>query len=631
MSLFAGVKREIDVKASIKDQSGKTIKVDLREDEESKEKFGQIIDLLLAAGYFRARISTLPPFDKVVGGLVWCISTCNVDLDVDLLYQENSTIGQKIALTEKIVAVLPRMKCPHELQPHQIQGLDCVKIFPVVQWLVKKAMERREEMAQYIRSFSEMQFTKEYTLPSEIEKQHRVEEAVIALERFVDAHRPNRIYKKPNNVKKLDIKQQTQSTLLEYGSLASLLEYTATDDIDDTEHKGTAEEKEKRREKEHHRKQLDQSNIKALLKTMSSAPAQGAKSNLSSNIGAILQTKTTEMTQVASEYEEKQAEINEEVNKREALISSQDRAIRTLNSQIASVEEMIAKSAETMSLMRESYAAISEDIGGLDNKIEVAKEKIQELEDTHNKNMNISAAEAKQVEKLVLEYDTISKEKEAFTKECKEKVKDYREQMSELSEKIETIEKDRRTRLVQEQYEKDKSKLDKLRLQIAKRNYAISALQRQVDDIPTRIDLLQYQKRFEELHQQTGAVHTETKQFYALFNNLSDTKTYLEKHLVRLNSINENFRKAILNVENGFMFLQQLEQLVEGARQSKLGIEKKRADAKANKDSLNDQYLKLVDEGRRYHAIVQEFQDECKKTEMLVAKCKEMGIKHSEI
>ena len=43
------------------------------------------------------------------------------------------------------------MKCPHELQPHQIQGMDCIKIFPVVQWLVKKAMERRDEMSQYIR------------------------------------------------------------------------------------------------------------------------------------------------------------------------------------------------------------------------------------------------------------------------------------------------------------------------------------------------------------------------------------------------------------------------------------------------------------------------------------------------
>ena len=37
------------------------------------------------------------------------------------------------ALTEKIVAVLPRMKCPHRLEPHQIQGLDFINIFPVIQ------------------------------------------------------------------------------------------------------------------------------------------------------------------------------------------------------------------------------------------------------------------------------------------------------------------------------------------------------------------------------------------------------------------------------------------------------------------------------------------------------------------
>lgn len=37
------------------------------------------------------------------------------------------------ALTEKIVAVLPRMKCPHRIEPHQIQGLDFIHIFPVIQ------------------------------------------------------------------------------------------------------------------------------------------------------------------------------------------------------------------------------------------------------------------------------------------------------------------------------------------------------------------------------------------------------------------------------------------------------------------------------------------------------------------
>ena len=37
------------------------------------------------------------------------------------------------ALTEKIVAVLPRMKCPHRLEPHQIQGLDFIHIYPAIQ------------------------------------------------------------------------------------------------------------------------------------------------------------------------------------------------------------------------------------------------------------------------------------------------------------------------------------------------------------------------------------------------------------------------------------------------------------------------------------------------------------------
>nr|CAD7269018.1 unnamed protein product [Timema shepardi] len=58
--------------------------------------------------------------------MTWCIDTCNFDVDVDLLFQENLTIGQKIALTEKIVAVLPEMKCPHAIEPHQIQGLDFI-------------------------------------------------------------------------------------------------------------------------------------------------------------------------------------------------------------------------------------------------------------------------------------------------------------------------------------------------------------------------------------------------------------------------------------------------------------------------------------------------------------------------
>lgn len=114
----------------------------------------------------------------MVGGLTWCITTCNFDIDVDLLFQENSTIGQKMwvcrinigrlktdrnwsefwlmrlsvsfpspsALTEKIVSVLPKMKCPHRLEPHQIQGLDFIHIFPVVQVCTPSYLSHLKEL-----------------------------------------------------------------------------------------------------------------------------------------------------------------------------------------------------------------------------------------------------------------------------------------------------------------------------------------------------------------------------------------------------------------------------------------------------------------------------------------------------
>ena len=71
-------------------------KFDIREDEEQDVKLQETIDLLVAAGYFRARIKGLSAFDKIVGGMTWCIDTCNFDVDVDLLFNESSTIGQKM-------------------------------------------------------------------------------------------------------------------------------------------------------------------------------------------------------------------------------------------------------------------------------------------------------------------------------------------------------------------------------------------------------------------------------------------------------------------------------------------------------------------------------------------------------
>merc|ERR1711892_1178168 len=170
-----------------------------------------ITELLVAAGYFRARIKGLSPFDKVVGGMTWCIQNCAVYIDVNLLYQENSSIGQKISLTEKIVSVLPKMKCPVQIEPHQIQGLDFINIFPVVQWLVKKALETRGEREIANRAYSLREFKKLHgnILTNNVLK--------TVLNEFSDLDVPKR---KLQPIKPFDDKEDSVRvglTLLEYG------------------------------------------------------------------------------------------------------------------------------------------------------------------------------------------------------------------------------------------------------------------------------------------------------------------------------------------------------------------------------------------------------------------------------
>lgn len=68
------------------------------------------------------------------------------------------------ALTEKIVKALKRMKCPFALEPHQIQGMDSIHIFPVIQWLVKMSIQYRQENEAYMKSYAVRMFNKDHKL-----------------------------------------------------------------------------------------------------------------------------------------------------------------------------------------------------------------------------------------------------------------------------------------------------------------------------------------------------------------------------------------------------------------------------------------------------------------------------------
>ncbi|CAH1789544.1 unnamed protein product [Owenia fusiformis] len=626
-SVFAGRGRSGSKYMAVYDEEGHEREVETREDEEQNVKLTETIELLLAAGYFRARIKGLSPFDKVVGGMTWCITTCNFDLDVDLLFQENSTIGQKIALTEKIVAVLPKMKCPHRIEPHQIQGLDFIHIFPVVQWLVKRAIETKEEMGDYIRAFSVSQFNKFHSTPEDDAFNALKDTAMVSVKEVKDVYKPQRKYKRHDMHKIKDEATRVQTTLLEYGRKYGTAKETKSDREDDVAAKkkavaaGLGEEEKTQEELEAE----EERRINALMSGMSATGDHEGRLKgrlTASAVGSLVGMQSAEIQQMATEYAEKQAKMDQ-VDRSERVGGKQQhqRMVAALQKQIeqkqTQLDEVRAKHASLHSTYVETQEKLKE-AQGYSQKIDEEMDKLGDLETEENKGVLQSLRD------LVALNENLKKQEKEFKEHCKE-------EMSRLQGKIEKLklnagedesEDQERSKLIDRQYQADKEKLHKIRLLLARKNREIAGLQRKIDEVPSRAELSQYQKRFIELYNQVAGKHKETKQFYTLYNTLDDSKLYLNKEVNLLNSIHDNFAQAMSSQANKEQFLKQMENIVDGVKQNRLKVEKKRQLEKSRRDELNDEYLDLVEKQRLYFKTVKDFKEECRKNEILLSKVK---------
>ncbi|XP_078084291.1 coiled-coil domain-containing protein 93 isoform X1 [Mustelus asterias] len=615
------------------DQEGNVIEVETREDEEQSIKLTEILELLVAAGYFRARIKGLSPFDKVVGGMTWCITTCNFDIDVDLLFQENSTIGQKIALTEKIVSVLPIMKCPHRLEPHQIQGLDFIHIFPVVQWLVKRAIETREEMGDYIRSFSVSQFQKTHSLLEDDDFELRKDKAMKAVVEVSDVYKPQRKYKRLVAAGELlDEDSRVHSTLLEFGRFPdSLIKYgfskqsktEKNEDKTGTLGTGLATGMTDISEEED-LQAVEELRIKKLMTGMAVMATEEGKLT-ASTVGHIVGLQSEKIKQIASEYAEKQSEFSAEDRPERLGAAQQHRR------QVASLNKQISQKTKQLEELQVKY-------GGIQATCEEAKKKLVEVVNYGQKldkelatvETAESQADSSILEKLralVTMNEGLKDQEQQFRNHCREEMARLQQVIKNLKDVAgtEEVEEKEHNALIEQQYKGDREKLQKIRLLLARRNREIAVLQRKIDEVPSRAELNQYQKRFIELYNQVAATHKETKQFFTLYNTLDDKKVYLEKEVNLLNSIHDNFQQAMAASTARDQFLRQMEQIVEGIKQNRMKLEKKKQENKMRRDQLNDEYLELLEKQRLYFKTVKEFKEECRKNEVLLTKMRSKG------
>lgn len=579
------------------DADGNEVQVERREDEEQNAKQQEIFEILVNAGYYRARIKGLSPFDKIVGGMTWCIECCDYDVDVDLLFHENLTIGQKIALVEKIVSVLPKMKCPYLIEPHQIQGLEFISIFPVIQWLVKKSVENRAARSAKLKAFAVSQFHNNFQYNSDKENLQKMRTASANIKRIQDMYSPHRQYKRKETGNE-DEKTRVRITLLEYGNKGA---YPGL-------HPSNKNPSQK----------SDESQSAAIV------TATELDDNLVEH--EIDVDQLLKNLYIANEDDVPQTTVLDEKDKATLLKHYADlKEEMEIDTKLLSEQSQVKALENTKAVLEKKLSRVKMDNQELNQELEKQKLKLQEQEKLE-KDLNTEIKEFEKLEakadKGILEKikglvelnEQLKKEEAEYKEQCREELERLQKEIQEMEQRNAEINPADEKSLLAKQEEH----LQLLRLQLAKKNRGIVAIQRQLDNFPDRTELAQYQRRFLELYNQVSAKHRETKQFYTLYNTLDDTKLYLEKELSLLNSIYENYQEGMTTPQSREQFLKQFEAIVDGVKQTHNKVRQKCDDEKVKRDALNSQLMHLIEQQRKYATAVKQLTRECQRCEALM-------------
>ena len=493
----------------------------------------------------------MPDFDKIVGGLVWCIEVCNFDIDVDLLFQEDLSIGKKIALTEKIVSVVKQMKCPFAIEPHQIQGLDYIHIFPVIQWLVKKTIETRQSEGDKVRKFAVGQYFKQHE--ADLENKTSIPQT----ERKV-----KRSYRRINGQAK---EIEAEVTLMEYGVRKSRQMSNGQAEL--IEHENNEE-------------QIDTKMIQTVM----------------------------DLPNLSAAFERYEKQKNEDVlqNDPRAL----QRAIEITKEQKDALSSRIKATNDEFEIHRPLTEMARKRVDQLVAEVNDLNHESAELETTPEKEELMS-----KLHKLVVKHEKLKLKEAQFKEECHAEMAELIAENEQLENELKSLQNDKEQEVIAISDEEQKL-LEKMTKKLQAVNVQILKMERDIDAVPSRQELTQYQKRFVELDNQIAAEYCETQKFVIMFNALRDQLMFVEKEISLLNSVFDVIPDAKLSsVGSKQAFLNQLRGIHYGVHQSKSKVHQALKEQQLRSDSVNSQLNQLLDYQRQYSLLVHELAEALNKME----------------
>jgi len=382
-------------------------------------------------------------------------------------------------------------------------------------------------------------------------------------------------------------------------------------------HVEAAEEAKKKADEEAKRKlQAEEQKIEELKGTLSSL--QDEKGMTGAKVADLVTFGQDQIREAAQQYEEKtkEAEGKEATTGKGSAASAHARQVDNVKRKMVAIEKKIGGKLEAYKkLAMEAKLTRAKLKKKLAYKARVLREtdKLTELEnEATNKEL------LGKLKSLVLLNETLKTQEAQFKANCKKE----RAELMELLKRLEagdTDDETKRMREIEKLYDRDMEKLNKLRTVLARKNQEIARINRLIDEIPTRAELLQYERRFVELYELVSEKLVETRKYFAMYNTLEEKYEFMQQEVKLLNSVVEGFPTAMKSKGGREKLLSQFQKILEGVDKQKEQVEKEYQIEKTGLDALKDKHSALLEKQRNYFKAVKEFQDECVKNEKLAS------------
>ena len=602
-----------------------TLKEIFNNDKELEELYNQIVELLIQAGYFRARIQSLEPFDKILGGLAWTLTGCFYDIDID--FKDDMNLTEKIRVSEKIVAGLKSINCPFQINPIQIQGLDLKPIFQTLQWLVKRLLETRDERNEMNKRFSVNYIEPRIEKPKPIQKNDD-----IILSAVYNELKPNRQFR-PKAKLAFDYNDELRVFfgMIEFGlnkeiafqkQLIELLKKKNLIAKDTGDTKGESKKASSTMTGNEPNK-LTKEEMKTLNDLVTNNIEEISKTNNQKvNAGIIEAIFSENMTAIADEIEHfENSKGDEGIDQIKLMVKEKERLEQNkLNilSQISTYEN------ELNGIKKETNEG-NDEINRIKNEIEQLEKTLEQNKINKDKIIQKVKEEKLSEEKLKF-LSQKNKEKEElktaisrFKKDCLDEKKKYDAQLENYEKKIAKLNDEENLQLFNEidtSYNAELEKNLKTKKDLFEKNKEINKLTRKIQLYPSKLEIIQYQKRFQELYDQINNVSEKSMKIIGESNSKNGVVTLLER---RLNDFMElrNLYKTLKNKREKEDFkvtlLNAFQNLVESIIRSTEKLADLTKDIDDNQKQLNDlqlyelNYMKLIKEYNkeynRYNAM----------------------------